>query len=152
MICDITATLHNAIPWPYSYLYDVFTLGHVGATMLARTIHTRALFQYKDHLSRYGVSHVKDKMVTDEFVLSLTWGSLYWQDGIFILRRPPVYCHDDKIPVVSPHRETIMQQLFGIFFFFFFCCVLKHIGVWTTWHALCRWYFQIHFVELSYCW
>ena len=37
----------------------------------------------------YGDSYVKDKTV-DETVLSLTWESLYWQDGIFILRRPPV--------------------------------------------------------------
>ena len=35
----------------------------------------------------YGDSHVKDKMVGDA-VLSLTWESLYWQDDIFILRRP----------------------------------------------------------------
>ena len=37
---------------------------------------------------RYGDSHVKDKTV-GETVLSLTWGSIYWWDGIFILRRPP---------------------------------------------------------------
>ena len=37
---------------------------------------------------RYGDSHVKHKTVS-ETVLSLTWESLYWEDNIFILRRPP---------------------------------------------------------------
>ena len=36
---------------------------------------------------RYGDSHVKDTTV-GETLLSLTWESLYLQDGIFILRRP----------------------------------------------------------------
>ena len=36
---------------------------------------------------RYGDFHVKDKTV-GETVLSLTWESLNWKDGIFILRRP----------------------------------------------------------------
>ena len=40
---------------------------------------SRTLFQYKDHLSRYGVSHDKDKTV-----LPLSWGSQYWSENIFI--------------------------------------------------------------------
>ena len=46
---------------------------------------TRASYQYKDRLSRYGDSYVKDKTVAR---LSYLRGSLYWQEDIFILRRP----------------------------------------------------------------
>ena len=42
----------------------------------------------KTVFSSYGDSYVKDKMV-GETVLSLTWESQYWHDGIFILRQPP---------------------------------------------------------------
>ena len=42
----------------------------------------------KTVFTKYGDYHVKDKTV-GETVLSLTWGSLFWWDGIFILRRPP---------------------------------------------------------------
>ena len=51
--------------------------------------HHLAYMNIKTVFPRYGDSHVKDKTV-GETVLSLTWESLNWQDGIFILRRPPV--------------------------------------------------------------
>ena len=38
-------------------------------------------FNIKTIFPRYGYSHIKDKTV-GETVLSLTWESLYWQDGI----------------------------------------------------------------------
>ena len=48
---------------------------------------TRTQFQYKDILSRYGDSHVKDNAVAT--VLSLTWEFLNMLDSTLILRPPP---------------------------------------------------------------
>ena len=57
--------------------------------------------------SRYGDSHVKDKTVTRPS-LSLTWGSLYWQDNIFILRWPPGLHF--SIKTIFPGRACISMN------------------------------------------
>ena len=53
---------------------------------VANCTDTEPRLNIKTVFPRYG--DVKDKTV-GETVLSLTWESLYWQHGIFILRRPP---------------------------------------------------------------
>ena len=57
----------------------IFNMGIAipGKTVFLIETAPRAPSQYKDRLSRFGDSHVKDKTV-GETVLSLTWESLYW--------------------------------------------------------------------------
>ena len=72
-------------------------------------LHPGPCLNIKTVFSRHGDSHVKDKTVA-ETILSLTWESLYWQEGIFIWRRHPVVDdsnHRNREDVISTTLSSL---------------------------------------------
>ena len=87
---DAILCLHSYV-WPSCLLSqtDSHTVLYACVTPTAWPRETPGpRLKIKTIFPRYGDSHVKDKTV-GETVLSLTWGSIYWQDDIFILIWPP---------------------------------------------------------------